>query len=869
MPGSIAELVVTMRAETASFAADLTKIGNLSTTSAKQIQASFAQVSTTAAGMGASMAQMATQAAGSSSMASNAITMFAANMAAQAGSIKGWMNKIALSVAAMGVAVAAVGIAFLESGITMAAGMGHAAEKAGVTAEVMSALAFAAKNVHIDIETLGMGMARLAKNASLAADGTALPLKAFNRLKVSVTDTTGQLRPMSDLLLDLAAKFKVMPDSTEKTALAMAIFGRAGMQLIPFLNLGRQGIKQFMDQAIDLGIVLSDEMAKKAILAEQAFMRLHARSTALSLSLASELLPVLAVLTKQLDTMQRSGATVHILSDAFAVLAISIEAVVATIRQLIILIKAVPDAGLMLFSDAAAERLSEAHREFDQIHSDFEKFLDDIAGAKLQHVGLDFSIGGADKITSFLENLPLAQFEKLEADAKRAGISIEAMASRMMAATGIEHDATEKLDKLGKAIEALEIKLREEAAGLIHGKEAVELWKLAHLGASEAVLLHFRQLQMWVVATAAAHAPLSKMVKLTDDMTAAIKRQIEEEKKRRAEEEKSKMEGLLGAATGAMPVADAGKALGGLDLRFDDLVTAKGRIEAADAALRQFKTDFDWLAKEMTLANDPMLAFTKGAKELKDMLDQNMISTRIYNIELGNLKDRLGIVQNAADILRPILRSLKTEMGRAFEEAIFQGKKFTEVLAGIFDALGKMLLRMALFGKSGTGGLFGSLFGFFGGLFGGGGGTVPFSAIGVQHGGAVAGGHPYVVGEAGPELFIPRSSGMIIPNDIFRSTSPAEFSSRMERVLARASGGPAWAGSSYLVGEAGPEIFVPMGLSDAQPTERGSATVIYQIDARGATPGMEQRIRQALEQTENRAVQRAVVAQREMSLRNR
>ena len=33
----------------------------------------------------------------------------------------------------------------------------------------------------------------------------------------------------------------------------------------------------------------------------------------------------------------------------------------------------------------------------------------------------------------------------------------------------------------------------------------------------------------------------------------------------------------------------------------------------------------------------------------------------------------------------------------------------------------------------------------------------------MQHGGPVYQGRPYVVGEAGPELFVPRTSGQIVP----------------------------------------------------------------------------------------------------------
>jgi phage-related minor tail protein len=92
------------------------------------------------------------------------------------------------------------------------------------------------------------------------------------------------------------------------------------------------------------------------------------------------------------------------------------------------------------------------------------------------------------------------------------------------------------------------------------------------------------------------------------------------------------------------------------------------------------------------------------------------------------------------------------------------------VLDGNFDSIGKsfgnMLKRMIAesaaadlgrfllgdFAKTGSvGGVFGSI---FGSLFCG----------ARASGGPVTGGVPYLVGERGPELFVPKSSGGIVPN---------------------------------------------------------------------------------------------------------
>jgi len=47
--------------------------------------------------------------------------------------------------------------------------------------------------------------------------------------------------------------------------------------------------------------------------------------------------------------------------------------------------------------------------------------------------------------------------------------------------------------------------------------------------------------------------------------------------------------------------------------------------------------------------------------------------------------------------------------------------------------------------------------------------------LGRQHGGPVSGGSPYIVGEAGPELFVPSSSGRVIPNNQISNSISVNF----------------------------------------------------------------------------------------------
>ena len=104
---------------------------------------------------------------------------------------------------------------------------------------------------------------------------------------------------------------------------------------------------------------------------------------------------------------------------------------------------------------------------------------------------------------------------------------------------------------------------------------------------------------------------------------------------------------------------------------------------------------------------------------------------------------------------REILETTIQQIGRqsgeiisqSLEDAIFAGNKLSEVLRNLAQDLLRMAFREAVTAPLGTG-----LGSFFKNLF-------------RAEGGPVASGSPYIVGERGPELFVPRSSGSIVSND--------------------------------------------------------------------------------------------------------
>lgn len=137
-------------------------------------------------------------------------------------------------------------------------------QKTGVAVDALSKLGYVAKIEGIGIQGLQQAFVFLSRNMSEAAQGAGSALPAFNALGVTFRNNDGTLRNADELFADIADKFSKMKDGSEKTALAVAIFGRAGAQLIPMLNYGRDGLQKFGDELDNFGGVVTARAAAEA-----------------------------------------------------------------------------------------------------------------------------------------------------------------------------------------------------------------------------------------------------------------------------------------------------------------------------------------------------------------------------------------------------------------------------------------------------------------------------------------------------------------------------------------------------------------------------------------------------------------------------
>jgi len=124
------------------------------------------------------------------------------------------------------------------------------------------------------------------------------------------------------------------------------------------------------------------------------------------------------------------------------------------------------------------------------------------------------------------------------------------------------------------------------------------------------------------------------------------------------------------------------------------------------------------------------------------------ISEQESELILGLLKEK-QLREDNLNIQKEITNIIANDMGNGIKDLITGAQSFNDVMRNALNNMANAFLNLGIFGN-------------FGGSFEKGKGLL--GAIFRAEGGPVKGGKSYIVGERGPEMFTPGSSGMITPN---------------------------------------------------------------------------------------------------------
>ena len=185
-------------------------------------------------------------------------------------------------------------------------------------------------------------------------------------------------------------------------------------------------------------------------------------------------------------------------------------------------------------------------------------------------------------------------------------------------------------------------------------------------------------------------------------------------------------------------------------------------------------------AETLGMSAGQSAAYRAEVQALARAKEQNITVTQAFRDQLHQEAAAAGAAVEATARMRESFQMLRDTGQIAMRglEGVFdsflEGRKISwrDAMASMANDLAKLMLRATVLqpllggGNSGSG-LLGSL---FSGIMGPGGGVGSWSTTttsALAGGGPVSSGKPYLVGEEGPELFQPQSSGRIVPNGQF------------------------------------------------------------------------------------------------------
>ena len=223
--------------------------------------------------------------------------------AKSANDIKRSLEKIGTAGLALATGLGAATAALIETSIATIGSLSRLSQATGTTVEKFSALAYAARISHVEVDDMAKGMEKLAKSAFGAQNGNAGLQRIFGRLGVEVADSNGHLKDSSDLFTEVAVKFSGMANGAGKTALAMALFGKAGAGMIPLLNELGKHQAELTEQAKRFGLVIGGDVAAKAHQFHEVLTQLHAAQVGFGIQLTAAVLPALLKLSERLQDL--------------------------------------------------------------------------------------------------------------------------------------------------------------------------------------------------------------------------------------------------------------------------------------------------------------------------------------------------------------------------------------------------------------------------------------------------------------------------------------------------------------------------------------------------------------------------------------
>ncbi len=195
------------------------------------------------------------------------------------------------------VAAAGAGAAALYGVANSAAGamdvIDKGSAKIGISKQAYQEWGYVLGQNGMDIDKLEVGMKTLVASMDGAAAGTKSSVEKFDALGLSIYDANGKLKDQETMLNETMYALANMENGTEKARLATELFGKAGIEMMPMLNGGADGMTELTNRAHELGLVVGDEAVTAGVVLGDTMDDVKQSLTAVKNKVGVELMPIM------------------------------------------------------------------------------------------------------------------------------------------------------------------------------------------------------------------------------------------------------------------------------------------------------------------------------------------------------------------------------------------------------------------------------------------------------------------------------------------------------------------------------------------------------------------------------------------------
>lgn len=179
----------------------------------------------------------------------------------------------------------------------------------GMTTDAIQELNYMADLTDVSMDRIKDSLKETTNKMQEAATGTGDAYEAYQKLGVQITNVDGNLRSAEDVFYDTIDALGKMQNKTERDALAMDLMSESAQELNPIIELGSQKIREYAQEAHDMGTVLDEDALTSLQAVDDAYSRLQKTQEGVKNQMATEFAPYLEEFYTKEATLVKNWGT--------------------------------------------------------------------------------------------------------------------------------------------------------------------------------------------------------------------------------------------------------------------------------------------------------------------------------------------------------------------------------------------------------------------------------------------------------------------------------------------------------------------------------------------------------------------------------